>query len=105
TLLMLGNALVLEELKDNIETGEIHLLRGAPRAWLESGKQIRVTDLPTYFGEISMQVTGERGGARAVVDAPARSARLLLHLRRPVKSVTVNGADHRDCDFESGVVR
>jgi hypothetical protein len=31
TLLMLRNALVVEELKDDVETGDIHLLRGAPR--------------------------------------------------------------------------
>jgi hypothetical protein len=105
TLLMLRNALVMEELKDNIETGDLDLLRGAPRAWLEPGKQIRVSRLPTYFGEISMQVAGERGGARAIIDAPARRARLLLHLRRPVKSVLVNGVECGDCDYVHGVVR
>jgi hypothetical protein len=105
TLLMLRDALVMEELKDNVETGDLDLLRGAPRAWLEPGKQIRVGRLPTYFGEISFEVTGERGGIRALIDPPARGARLLLHLRRPVKSVMVNGADYRDCDFENGVVR
>jgi hypothetical protein len=105
TLLMLRNALVLERLKDNIETGEIDLLRAAPRAWLDSGKPIRVTRMPTYFGELSLQVTGDRAGARATIDAPEHSARLLLHVRRPVKSVMVNGADHRDCDFENGIVR
>jgi hypothetical protein len=105
TLLMLRNALVMEELKDNIETGDLDLLRGAPRAWLESGKQIRLARMPTYFGEISMQLTGERGGVRATIHPPARSARLLLHLRRPMKSVMVNGTDFRDCDFENGIVR
>src|SRR5258707_5469298 len=74
TLLMLRNALVLEELKNNIETGDVHLLRGAPRAWLAPGKQIRAAHMPTYFGELSMQVTGESTGVRAIVDAPERSA-------------------------------
>ncbi|HWB84665.1 MAG TPA: hypothetical protein VG675_11040 [Bryobacteraceae bacterium] len=105
TLLMLRNALVMEELKDDMETGDVDLLRGAPLAWLEAGKQIRVSRLPTYFGNISMQVTGERAGVRAVIDPPARAARLLLYLRRPIRSVLVNGADYSDCDFEHGVVR
>ncbi len=105
TLLMLRNALVMEELKDNVETGDIDLLRGAPRAWLDNGKQIRLARMPTYFGGISMQVTAERRVVRAAIEAPPRSARLLLHLRRPLKSVLVNGSDHRDCDFENGVVR
>jgi hypothetical protein len=92
-------------LKSNIETGDVHLLRGAPRAWLEPGKQIRASRMPTYFGELSMQVNAESTGVRATIDAPERAARLLLNLRRPIKSAKVNGADHRDCDFANGVVR
>ncbi|HJZ99852.1 MAG TPA: hypothetical protein VKE70_25260 [Candidatus Solibacter sp.] len=105
TLLMLRNALVLEGLKDNIETGDIHLLRGAPHAWLAAGKQVRAERMPTYFGELSMQVTGEAHGVRAAIDTPARDARLLLHIRRPITSATVNGAPYTDCDFAAGIVR
>jgi hypothetical protein len=107
TLLMLRNALVLEELKDDVETGDLFLLRGAPRAWTEPGKQIRVERLRTYFGEVGMQVNGERGGVRATIDAPSGPGlkRLLLDVRRPVTKVLVNGADYRDCDFAKGVVR
>ncbi len=102
---MLRNALVMEDLKDNIETGDLDLLRGVPHAWLGQGKQIRVTHLPTYFGDITLQVTGERAGVRAIIDPPSGKARLLLNVRRPVKSVIVNGVDHRDGDFENGIVR
>ena len=56
TLLMLREALVLEELKQDVETGKVSLLRGAPRAWLEPGKSIRVKRLPTYFGDIAVTV-------------------------------------------------
>jgi hypothetical protein len=105
TLLMLRNMLLMERLKDNIETGDIDLLRGAPRAWMESGKPIRLWRMPTYFGELSIEATGDRMGMRATVVPPERTARLLLHVRRPMKSVVVNGVDHRDCDFENGIVR
>jgi hypothetical protein len=105
TLLMLRNALVLEELKNNVETGDVHLLRGAPRAWLEPGKQIRVSRLPTYFGPVSFQITGEQNGIRAKVDAPPRSAHLLLCVRRKFRTAIVNGAEMRDCDYKNGVVR
>src|SRR5262249_54724550 len=105
TLLMLRNALVMERLKDNIEIGDIDLLRGAPRAWLESGKPVRLSRMPTYFGEVSMEATGDRAGVRATIDVPPRSARLLLHIRHSIKSATVNGALHEDCDFEQGIVR
>ena len=40
TLLMLRNALVMEELQENVETGKLYLLSGAPRAWFEPGKAI-----------------------------------------------------------------
>src|SRR5215470_1595664 len=86
TLLMLRNALVVERLKNNVETGDLDLLSGVPRAWLEIGKPIRVNRLPTYFGEISIQATGDRTALRAAIDAPDRGARLLLHVRRPIKS-------------------
>jgi hypothetical protein len=105
TLLMLRNALVVEELKNNIETGTIDLLRSAPHAWLADGKQIRVARLPTYFGPIAMQVNGQRDGVRALIDAPDRAAGLRLHLRHVIKSALVNGAAHTDCDFENGIVR
>jgi hypothetical protein len=102
TLLMLRNALVLEELKDDVETGDIFLLRGAPRAWLRDGKQIRAEGLATYFGDISLQADCRKDAASVTVEAPARRPyrRLLLSLRRPdrktIRSVRVNGGDHGD---------
>ena len=105
TLLMLRDALVMEELKDNIETGDLDLLRGAPRAWMGPGKEIRIQDLPTYFGRISLQVDGQAGGMHATIQAPPKEARLLLYLGRPVRRVIVNGAECGDCDFEHGILR
>jgi hypothetical protein len=113
TLLMLRNALVLEELKDDVETGDIFLLRGAPRAWFEDGKQIKAAKLATYFGDISFQVDSKvgQGTIAARVEAPSRNPyrRILLNLRHPsqapIKKVLVNGRDDRDVDFEKGVVR
>ena len=105
TLLMLRNSLAMEELKSNIETGDLDLLRGVPHAWLDAGKQIRVSRLPTYYGPVSFEVKGERGGVGATIEPPARGTRVLLYVRRPFRLATVNGAEWRDCDFENGVVR
>jgi hypothetical protein len=54
-----------------------------------------------------MEVTGATDGIRATIQAPKGKPfqRLLLNVRRSIKRVTVNGADHRDCDFLNGVVR
>jgi hypothetical protein len=113
TLLMLRNALVLEELKDNVETGDVFLLRGAPRAWFQDGKRISAARLSTYFGDISFSVDSKlkEGKILASIDAPARNPyrRILLNLRHPqaapIRQVMVNGQEHSDCDFENGMVR
>jgi hypothetical protein len=100
-------------LKDNVETGDIFLLRGASRAWFEDGKRISATGLATYFGDISFEVESrlKQGAITARIDAPARIpySRLLLNLRHPssapMRRVLVNGKEYRDCDFENGIVR
>jgi hypothetical protein len=95
TLLMLRNALVLEELKDNIETGKLSLMQGAPRAWLESGKRIAVRKMNTYFGPVSYTVQGSNGRAVALIEAPAGDWKTLdVHFRHPLRNVTLNGKPH-----------
>jgi hypothetical protein len=112
TLLMLRNALVLEELRNDVETGDIFLLRGAPRAWFENGKRINVAGLATYFGDISFSVESklDQSSIVARISAPrGQYRRLLLNLRHPrrapIRQVLVNGIEHKDCDFENGIVR
>ena len=113
TLLMLRNALVYEELKDNVETGDLVLLRGCPRAWFQDGKRIGASALSTYFGDISLSVDSKlrQRLITATIDAPSRVPyrRMLLHLRHPGKApmrrVLVNGKEHQDCDFENSIVR
>ncbi len=111
TLGMLRSMLILEELRDNRETGDIHLLAGVPRAWLQEGKRIRVANAPSYFGPISFQVESARGTITARIQPPTRDRwrRLLLHLphpgRRAIRQVTVNGSPHTDFDSERGLIR
>ncbi len=111
TLLMLRNALVLEELRDNVETGTLFLLRGAPRAWFESGKRIAVSRLGTYFGEVSFSVDSRLSDRvmRASITPPTGDWKTIAVSFRhpdsaPIRRVRVNGAD--DADFDSdGLVR
>ena len=111
TLLMLRNALVLEELKDNVETGKLFVLRGAPRAWFEPGKTIRFRRLATYFGDISFTTSSDASGRRMrarVEPPPGRWSSLEISFRhpgsKPIRQVKVNGAKHTDFDPE-GTVR
>jgi hypothetical protein len=111
TLLMLRNALVLEELKDNVETGKLFLMKAAPRPWFEPGKRIRVQRLSTYFGDISYTVESlsKDKVIRADIDPPSGAWKTLeLSFRRPgaapIRQVKLNGTPHAGFDA-SGTVR
>jgi hypothetical protein len=111
TLLMLRNALVIEELKDNIETGTLFLLRGAPRDWFQSGKRIAVRRLGTYFGDISFSIDSALSDhvIKASITPPAGDWQTLAVSFRhpsstPIRGVRVNGSNHSDFDAD-GTVR
>jgi len=74
--LLLRHALVHER------GSELHLLPGAPDAWLEAGRQIRVERAPTHFGPLSLRVRGTAHGVEVQLDPPRRSPpqRVVLHL-------------------------
>ncbi|MBI1791302.1 MAG: hypothetical protein HYR60_27560 [Acidobacteria bacterium] len=106
TLSMLRAMLVLEELENNQETGDIWLLKGVPRAWLEAGKKIEVNEAPTYFGPLSFSVESrvDRGAVVLSIRPPRRDRyrRLVVTVphpqRRPIREVLVNGRSHADFD-------
>jgi hypothetical protein len=111
TLLMLRNALVLEEVKDDIETGKLFLLRGSPTAWFGPGKTIRFQRLATYYGDISFTSSSDASGRviHARLDPPpGRWSSLEISFRnaasKPIRQVKVNGATHADFD-PGGTVR
>lgn len=112
TLLMFRNMLALEELKDDVETGTLYLMRAAPRAWFEQGKRIEVSELPTYFGNVSFSVDSKvsQGKITATIGAPTKRYRdLVVSFRHPTKSairsVKVNGKEHSDFDPAAGSIR
>ncbi len=90
------------------ETEENDLLLGqaTPRAWLEEGKQIKVTNAPTEFGALSFRISSEvaRGTVRAELEMPRRRNphSVRVRLRHPthaaIRFVTVNGRAWTDFD-------
>jgi hypothetical protein len=65
------------------EDGErLELLKAIPDWWLEPGKQIRIEKLPTWFGNISMTITGKEKGVEITFDQPDREnpSEIILHL-------------------------
>jgi len=113
TLDMLRFMLIMEEKKDNIDTGVIDLARGTPRAWLAEGKRIQVEDAPTDFGKLSFEIDSHwrAGVISARVSAPQRakyqSLRIFLRAPddRPIRRVSVNGKDYKDFDAPQEWVR
>lgn len=113
TLAIIRSMLVLEELHDNVETGDIYVMKGVPRAWLEDGKTIRVTNAPTYFGPLSVVVSSQikRNIITVNIQPPERDRyrSIIVTLVHPrgaaIRKVTVNGAEHRDFDPREGTVR
>lgn len=74
----------------------LHLLAGVPRAYLESGKQVQVTNAASYFGPLSFKVASDtdHGVIHASVECPGphRPDRLQVRIphpqHRPPVSVT-----------------
>jgi hypothetical protein len=112
TLLMLRNMLVMEEVKDNVETGELWVLKGAPRAWFADGRRIGAARLATYFGDIAFDVesrAAEKKIRASIIAPPGPLRTLLVSLRHPagapIRQAMVNGVPHEDFDARTGVVR
>jgi hypothetical protein len=92
-------------------TQVLWLTKGTPRAWLESGQRIAVTNAPTKWGRIGFEIRSrmEEGYIEAKVDLELRRspAEIKLRFRAPeghrIRSVLVNGRSWSrfDADEES----
>jgi len=88
---------------------ELLLTHFTPRAWLEDGKEIRVRNAPTPFGEISFHIKSFIKQSKIELDIrlPSRSnpEKTLCRLRTPremkIKNVTINGKGYKLFDEET----
>jgi hypothetical protein len=86
--------LINEVAEDTLMIGQ-----AVPRAWLEKGKKIVITNAPTYFGDVSFSMEGESLSREifATIELAARKTpkTLLVRFRhpdsKPIRSVVVNG--------------
>jgi hypothetical protein len=96
------NLLVMEE------GDSLWIARATPRAWLEQGKRISVTNAPTHFGTLAYEIVSDadNGTITATVEIPSRNPPRTVRLRlrhpktAPIQSVTVNRKDWRKFDPE-----
>jgi hypothetical protein len=75
------------DLDDDGKPETLRLAFATPRAWLEDGKSIKVTNAPTTFGPVSFTLDSHlsQGTVSVDVDLPTRTApkKTLLRLRLP----------------------
>jgi hypothetical protein len=79
-----SNAAFLETLRSLLvhERGDgLELAFATPRGWLEPGKRIAVTALPTRFGAVSYAIESQADAVRVQVDVPSRPRPRTLKLR------------------------
>ena len=84
-----------------------------PRAWLADGKRLAVEGAPTYFGPVNLHIesAAATGSITAKIEFTGnrRPRTLLVRLRhpnkKPLRSVTVNGAEWMDFDVAKEWVR
>jgi hypothetical protein len=87
-------------------SGNLLLLAGAPRAWLQDGKEIRLREMPTHFGPMNLEVCSHtakrRIEARFTPSARKPCQTVKLRFRHPdsspLQSVRVNGKPWREFD-------
>jgi hypothetical protein len=102
-------AIMLRHMLIHERGDELHLLMAVPDWWLAPGKQIRIERAPTYFGPMSLRITGRETGVQVELDSPRRQPpkRIFMYLpesRQPVESargveVIVRSAQRNRWDF------
>lgn len=90
---------------------ELHLLEGKPSGWSRAGDVIRLTDIPTSFGPVSLSVRvaedGHSGLIRVNPPERERVEKIVVHLEhfgRPVRSVQKDGKGILGCEAVSTTV-
>jgi hypothetical protein len=93
--------------------GALFIGQAIPRAWLADGKRIRVERAPTYFGRVSLRIDSAAATGRITAEVEFagthRPSTVLIRIRhpdkKPLRSVTVNGAPWADFDTVKEWVR
>jgi hypothetical protein len=88
----------------------LQLAYATPRGWLEPGKRIAVSNLPTSFGPLSYSIAAGSSSARVTVDVPSRTTPRTLSLRlrlppgRRIRSVALEGHPYARFDRATGTI-
>jgi hypothetical protein len=83
----------------DVDSHTLLLGQATPRAWLEDGKHIKVTNAPTWAGTLSLEINSSAATGKIHADLSCLQCKpgekIVLRLRhpegKPIRSVTVNG--------------
>ncbi len=85
----------LSVIDDQLKTGELHLLRLMPKAWLRPGDACRFDRMPTEFGPVTLRTTVSKKGERLDLEFRpefrSKPKRIHLHVPDGFRTVTLNG--------------
>ncbi|WP_419993490.1 hypothetical protein [Streptomyces boninensis] len=79
---------------DEIEDGELHLLRLCPLAWVSDGRETRFERMPTRYGPVDLRWRRVGGRLEVAYEGATRGPRprrTVLHVPPGLSAVTVNG--------------
>jgi hypothetical protein len=87
--------LVLEDSDED----RLYFAKGVPREWVVSGKPIRISQAPTHWGRVNLDLAAQPASNRVVatveLSQPGSPKEIQVKLRvpvqNPIKTVTVNG--------------
>jgi len=93
--------------------GGLYLLQGTPRRWMEQGKVLTITEAPTWYGALSLEVRSdiEARLIKAHIQFPERigATPVRLRLRLPdgkrIERVQVNGQAHPGVEGDSIILK
>jgi hypothetical protein len=93
--------------------GSLYLLQGTPRRWMEQGKVLTITEAPTWYGALSLEVRSdiEARQIKAQIKFPLRigSTPVRLRLRLPdgkrIERVQVNGQAYPGVEGDSIILK
>jgi hypothetical protein len=111
-LKILHDMLIYNPLGERGNPEELLLAHSTPRAWLEDGKEIRVTEAPTLFGAVSFHIRSYLKRNRIEVDilTPNREQpkSFILRLRTPykqeIRKVVLNGEWYKKFDVSEETI-
>lgn len=112
-LLMLRLMLIAETDGADGLPQKLHLAYSTPRAWLEQGKKINVSNAPTLFGNIDYLICSDidKGTIQATLSMPSQigsAKEVSLRLRTPrnkkIQKVKINGKSHKGFDAENETI-